>query len=278
MTGRLTEHLEWTYIFPTLHYPMRNDWISKLYTKLLWVWLLVGTALALSLSRAVRAGIYRNQSVRALLLMGTVALYPVVKSQASHFAFPGAACLVVFSAVVIDMWTTRVEARGRRSLSIAVVSMAVACLVSGLLYQPSALGRFVGMKTYAEEAAEAAAIRRIVAPDEYAIFVDSGLAAYWPSRRYPNWPVLHTDVQATYLMQTRPAALLSALDDPRLVLVEYNTDAGLLADTTSAKNVAVRAFFQAFILRLKSQFVRASTEGGQSRVLWVRAGRTATVP
>ena len=47
-TDRLAPFIEWSFVFPLLHYPPHTEWLSKLYTKLLWVWIIVGLILSQS--------------------------------------------------------------------------------------------------------------------------------------------------------------------------------------------------------------------------------------
>lgn len=272
-TSRLDAHLEWTYQFPLISYPSRTDWLSKLYTKLLWVWLLVGAAVVLSLRSRVRPVVFREARVPLLLLMGTVSLLPLIKSQASHFAFPGAAFLLLYSVVAFDV-LAKSSAVARRRLNPGLAGGAVLALVlSGLIYQPETVRRLTGMRSYADEVQLGATVAALVPPGRHAIFFGDGLTFYWLSGRYPNWPILHTDVQATYLMSKKPESLLSALEDPNLALVEFDPCQREFGDGRFFAAPAGQSFLEALHARLRAGFQR-DDDTLQPRVLWTRAALT----
>lgn len=269
VTGRLQPHLDWTYWFPMLDYPTRTEWIAKLYTKLLWVWVVVVTAAVASLGQRVRWTIYRDERSWLLLLMGIWGLLPLLKSQASHFAFPGAAFLLLYAAVVADAWVVGHSTFSHRRLKPVAIGLAAVCLLSGAIYQPAAISRLLELRSYAQEDDLRAALQKLIPPDRRAIFFGQGLPLYWLSNRHPNWPVLHTDVQATYLLSRQATEMLSALDDPQLVLVEFDPRQTSYGDNRFFERPDGRAFLDQMHTRLQRGFRRDDGVVAQL-VIWLR--------
>jgi hypothetical protein len=112
-------------------------------------------------------------------------------------------------------------------------------------------------------------VRQLVRPDEYAIFLGLGPRAYWPAERYPNWPLINSDVQATYYIERHATSLLSALDDERLKLVEFNPESPAADDRRLLESPSGREFIRRFSCRVKARFVRRD-DLLPPLVLWTR--------
>lgn len=255
-TGRWQEHVLWSLVFPLWEYPANTLWASKLLTKLWWAWAVVGGALVLARSDDLRARVGRTSTAGLLLCMGLVSLAPLVKTQASHYAFPGAALLLCYSAVVLAEWG-RAHGFARPSIVAAVGVAGAACLLSAaVLYRPGTLTRFLTVQRYSDEPGLTAALGRLIPPDKRAIFFTRGTALYWIADRYPPWPVLNNDVQTTYAVSRRGAQMLKALEDPALALVEFDPRAVLIGDERLATSEAGRRFLADFRSRLIAGFDR----------------------
>jgi hypothetical protein len=270
-TGRLGPHVEWTYRFPVLDYPHRAEWLPKLYTKLLWVWLVIGSAMVLSTAPRLRGVVYADSHGLLLLLMGAAGLLPLLRSQASHFAFPGTALLLLFAVVVMQAWR---ETNPRVSGMLPALLAATACLVSAVVYQPEGIHRLLGMRSYAQVDRLGEAAAALVPAGSRAIFFGEGLPLYWASGRYPTWPMLHTDVQAAHLVANDGHQLLAALDDPRLVLVEFNPRARHFNDVAFFDGPRGRAFIESFHARLQAGWRRDDVLLAPL-VIWVRTSHAA---
>jgi hypothetical protein len=275
LTGRLRSHLEWTYWFPLVDYPMRSTWVFKLYTKLFWVWVVVFSAAALSLIPALRTRVYRDSRMWLLILMGVWALLPLLKSQSSHFAFPGAAFLLLFAAVVFELWAAQHARVGERLRKPVIAGLVLVCLLSAAFYWPSAIKRPFGMASYAHEEAQRASLEKLIPPDRRAIFFTRGLRFYWLSGRHPNWPILHTDIQATHLLSRRSEDMLNALDDPQLVLVEFDPRWTAYGDRRFFEHPNGRRFLDEMHTRLQRRF-RRDDNVMAPLVMWIRAHEVVT--
>jgi hypothetical protein len=268
-TGRLEPHLEWSYFFPLLHYPASFDWASKLVVKLSWVWLLSALSIAMSLRARHRSRVYGDERVVLLVALGGVALIPLWKTQASHYAFPGAAFLLILSTVIF----TRIGAP--RSLSMRGLGYrwgiaALATMVaSGVAYRPDAVHRLASVNAFAEETAIRSAIERTVPAGEPAIFLSGGTRFYWLGDRLPNWELLNTEVQSSYQFRTHGDELLSAFDDPRLTVVEFDPERVRFDDAGLAESEEGRRLVRAVTCRLQAHFDRRDDVLPWT-VFWVR--------
>jgi hypothetical protein len=255
-SGRLQEYVAWSFLFPLFYFPSNLQWIAKLYTKLLWLWLLIATAITLSLNARVRRSIYGDERIWLLLLFGFFGLFPLLKLQASHYAFPGVSFLLVYSSVVLSKWSAGPPHRRERSPVPIAGILAAACAASAVLYQPAILGRLYRVRSFAEDRALRTQLQSLVTPSETAIFFNSNLQLYWASERYPNWPILHTDVQATYFIRAHSGELLNALRDPRLALVEFDPRNRSFGDFAFLDSPIVRGFVDALHCELNARFIR----------------------
>jgi hypothetical protein len=202
---------------------------------------------------------------------GVCGLVPLLKNQSSHYAFTGTAFLRVYAAIVGDWIAVESLARLRRFWVLASVAALSLCVVSGVLYRPDAVARLWRRTSFSEEDVLGRTIRQHVRADQFAIFLGHGTRAYWPSGRYPNWPLVNTDVQSTYYVQHHAARLLRALDDPRLALVEFNPEAPVFDDPQFARSPATTAFVREFSCRLSAGFARHD-DVMPPLVVWFRSG------
>ncbi len=256
ITGRLRPYVEWSFVFPLFQYPSHVEWLSKLYTKLLWVWLVVGAALVASFDRRIRRVLYQDEKLWLLLSLGICGLVSLLKTQASHYAFLGSAFLLMCAAVVLDRWADATVSGPRRAPLAFVAALLGACVVSGVLYRPGTFARLYQIKADDDVRMVRDRVQSLVRPDGHAIFFGQGTSLYWIADRYPNWPLLNTDVQTTYYIERHSTELLRALDDPSLELVEFNPDATTFDDVRFLDRPANRAFLRMMSCRLEAGFTR----------------------
>ena len=98
--GMAGAFLEWTFVFPFTHYPASTTFLAKAYTKLLWVHLLIVGCIPLLSSRSIREAVSRNLPAVLALLFGACSYLALMKTQASHYFFPGAPFLFMFAVSV----------------------------------------------------------------------------------------------------------------------------------------------------------------------------------
>lgn len=224
--GRLHEHLEWTYVFPALHYPSNTAYLGKLLIKTSFFIVLFAAALVGSAgSKRLRPLVYRNHAAVLALVLGLAAALALLKQQASHYMFPAAGFLAIFIAHVARTWLGEHAVSMRAVGSFAAVAALAA--TSLVLYRPSALERFTKIADYSHEQPVAEAIRARVPPGRSPFFLEDSLILYWIAHRYPESSFLKIDVQELYVMAREPDVLDRVFASPRLALVSFDPKSGL---------------------------------------------------
>jgi hypothetical protein len=225
--GSLKEYLFWTYDFPFSGYQTFTLWASKLYTRLLWFFVLLFTAGGVSLRKGIRERLYTDDRYVFLLLMGVFPLALLLKSQAPHYLFPAAGFFSVFIAITILTFLEAERSRIRilmamgLALSLSVVAMSVFLVHSGKI---SRLKDLTHLRDYSYEQQIASLINEHVPLGARAIYFRDSASLYWITRRYPNIPVFWFDDWATFRLKENPNMLIDALADPNLQIVEFNPD------------------------------------------------------
>jgi hypothetical protein len=268
-TGRLAQYLEWTYYYPLFKYPLLLFWLNKLYTKLLWFWVILILAFALSMIKNARKTVYLNPNNWLAISMGLFLFIPLLKSQASHCLFPGAAFLSIYIASALGGWLKKEKImRNKLPFSLLLIIMSVIFGLSIYLYRPDALKRLYIINDYSNETAIKSAIQKIVPKDKKILVSDPLL--YWISERYPNLPFFNFDyVQSSYWIEEHPRFFLDALRDPKLVLIEsgWNSiafyDQGFMKDE---KNIILMGQFK----KLLEKYFTVYDLGISGYTFWIR--------
>lgn len=162
----------------------------------------------------------------------------LLKTQSSHYVFPGAAFLSFFIAQTFCSWWN-LRAPGRSLPLWVPVAAAALIFASAYLYSPSRLKSFLKKPQFSGEDRLAARLQRLALPTD------------------------------PYLLSQRPELLTGALDDPALKLVEFDPqdlqfDDPLFLATEHHKNL-VRLFSE----RLQERFIRVPNAPSSLR-LWIR--------
>ena len=267
-TGQLRHHILWSFVFPLLHYPANTFWLRKLYTKLLWFFVLLLGVSLLFLTAPLRRGLFGNSRVVLVLWMGSVSLLSLFKNQASHYVFPGAAFLSFFMAQTLVCWWNLKA--GRRAMPAWIpMAAAIPLVLSAWLYSPAAFARLIQLRDFSAEDRLAARLQSLALPGDRVLFLQDGMFHYWLANRYPNVPFMHTDVQITYLLFLQPELLTGALDDPRLKLVEFDPQHPEFDDPRFLSSEHHRHLIQRFSERLQERFTRIH-DPSLPLSLWVR--------
>ncbi len=265
--GEFGPYLHWTYVFPVLHYEPDTLYLSKLAIKLSWFWTLLVLSLLLSLHPRVRAAFVMSLYPTASLAMGLTALFPPLKNQASHYVFPAAGFLCIFMALT---WSAFAEAHpnSRRVLPAALAAFAILALGSVYFYRPTVLRRLFRLRDYREETALAERLQMLVRPDERMLCMSHPLP-YWLARRYPAIPTVNLHVQFVHLIRNNPSLLMDALNNPALVLVEFDPQYFSFRAPSLKNDPWALDLHRAFAAALAARFHRV--EIPESRfTFWVR--------
>jgi hypothetical protein len=232
LDGRFSDFVQWTFTFPLLHYPTNTTYVDKIYTKLLWPHLVIlGCIPVMVLNREVRREIWDNMGCRLALIFGVCAYLALMKTQASHYFFPGAPFLFLFASSVYVVALKQSRTTRSRALQVGsgVAALAVAAVASVLIYRPAAAARLWSIRDFtAEEAPLREYVQARVPADRYVLFAGGGTVActmgYWITHRYPPPPFINADVKTIYTLRTAPDEVFRVIEDPKLVLVQFEPD------------------------------------------------------
>jgi hypothetical protein len=270
ITGRAGDFWTWTIIFPLFKYPSNTVFLSKLYTKLLVFVVVFAAALIGSCMPRYRRVIWHELPTCAAFVFGAVSLAALLKTQASHYCFPAAAFLSLFSARVITRAAADVV--GRKNKLLLVGAGAAAVILTGVsvaLYRPDALLRLTALRTFQEEHALVEYIDKHTTAAQRILVFSGSTFAYWVSHRYPILPLVNTDVQSTYYFELHDQALIRALEDPALRLVEFDSEHQTFDDPAFLDSTRVQIQISQFRTALAQAFVvdRSAPPG---LTFWIR--------
>lgn len=250
--GEAQPFFYWTYFFPAFHYPSDTLYFSKLLIKLAWFWIALVLGLLLLVHPRVRAPLVMCVYPTAALTLGMSALLALTKNQASHYVFPAAGFLCIFLGAVFGALA---ESIARYRYVMLFLSAIVAGLVAAnaLLYRPRALSRLFTIADYSEENRLSQRLQSLVPKDRTMLCLSHPLP-YWLARRPPAIPSFATHVQFAELFRRDPALLARALDNPKLLLVEFDPAWTTFRAPALKTDPAARAALADFHARLRQRF------------------------
>jgi hypothetical protein len=257
-TGRWAPYIEWTFLFPLTAFPASSEYVDRMYTKLGWftALILVTAVAAVLRPRAAQAALAKP-ACSLMLTAGTLALYPLLKSQAPHYFFPAAA---FYAVVIVAIWSRLIQSVNLGRV-LAVRQIALALIVFGAVagsvvaYRPEAIYRILKLADYSSEEKAGFHLREMVPPDRNVLILrQDSLGLYFFGRRYPNIPTFHMDVQAAYYYRTRPWALCEAVLDPRLAAVIFDPDEPARFRIDQLPEAERKAFWESFTYCLQDRF------------------------
>lgn len=235
-TGRLTDHIEWTYIYPFGGYPSHTLFLTKFFVKLGWFLALLLVSVGLLVVPAYRAVFGRTQALWLALLLAVFSCVSLLKTQASHYFFPAAVFFAPFMAFMLDRWLTTQAQRAQhftRRLLIGGGLTAGLLAVSIVLYRPDAAKRFVTLADYSGEEQVGDFLRRQAGPTGKVLLIDNAMHLYFLANREPNVPFIHTEMQTTHYIKSHPDTYARALADTSLKLVVFGNRSSVIDDSTA---------------------------------------------
>ena len=221
-TGRGGEFMTWTIAYPLLYYPHDNRYFSKLYTKLLWFVVLALLCMILALRKQLRMKLRSERILLLAGLMGVVSLLSLLKTQSSHYVFPGAAFLCLVFSWTIWMSAVQYSALTLKRTMVAATALTSLVGIAIFAYSPRVLGRLISWRDYVEERSLKRRLQSMVGRDDNFIATDGAVQLYWLSERYPPFPAVNTEAQTTWWLRNAPHVFADALQDSRVTLVEFN--------------------------------------------------------
>jgi len=274
-TGRLHEHIEWTFTFPLFWYPRNTYFIRTLYTKLLWFLLLLSLTVAISLTNRLRRCVYGDGPTRVMLCFGVGAAIALMKTQPSHYMFPSAGMLAFYIAAVwVDWWRLTDFRRYAGRLTVAVAVAGLTCGACVAQYRPQVLSRVFEMRDYKDEALVAMQCHQYLGDPRALAFFPNSRLLYWLTHRYPPVNFIDSEVQTTHYLRTDRTVFMRALRNPRLVLVAFDPDHPAFDDPLLLTDHNNEPWVSQFCLDLRVYFEERGR--GDRYRLWVRRDTTAT--
>ena len=263
VTGRGADYLQWTFFFPLFEYPANTAFLAKLYTKLLFFFVLFVASTLGSLLPAARRELWRSNPIRVAWLFGALSLFALLKTQASHYFYPAATFLSIATASGLSLVLKR-SSEGRRWQLFVSGAVGVSLFAaSTALYRPDAVARLVQLRDFGEEVALRDYVVRHVAPSERLIALQASTTVYWLAHRYPNLPLIGMDVQSTRYLELHPGLLAEAIRDARVDCVELTPGNLGLQDVRMLDSPAARAQIETLQREVERDFVkRADSPAG----------------
>jgi hypothetical protein len=260
ITNRFHEFWLWTFYFPVFKYPGNTMYLSKMFTKLLWFHLMLLATFLISFQPAIRTRIYSDKKNILIILLGFTSYLALLKTQASHYCFPGAGFFSIFITVVLfSMKEMDVHRVSLSTLKKVFVIAFVGCIsISSILYRPEAFKRFITIKDYRQDKVYADIIHGLSSGGSYALFFNNAMYLYWISKLHPAVPYADIYVQVTWWLKQHPEILLNALDDPMLSIVEFNLESVGVSDQFYDPK-ANYELLKKFAALLDEKFVRVPT-------------------
>lgn len=224
LDGRFASFWEYTITFPLFKYPATTTYVAKLYTKLLWIHVVVISSLLFLFKKDARHELSSNHATLSAAVFGGCSYIALFKTQASHYAFPGIPFLLFFATRMISTQSSLMP-KLKGSAYAAAAALAGLVIISGLLYRPDVLQRFFQMRDFqSEEREQRKLIEGIVPLGKYILMTSAWITmkTYWTAHRYPPPPYINMDVKTIWMLRNHPDAFLRVIDNKNLYVVEFN--------------------------------------------------------
>jgi len=261
LTGRWDPFWRWSVTFPLFDFPRNSVYLYVLYTKLLFIHLIITGGILVSLRAGFRTYIYSDDHAVLALCMGAFSYVALLKTQASHFCFPGAAFFCIFVSIVIaKAFSLPGGAFRPRSWQVGASSLVAVALVvlSASLYRPGKLKVLFSVRDYAADEGVIERSPPFTVPAGKHVWITApgeDVRWYWLAHRYPPRPFVDMDQKTAWFLRHRPEVVFDGLDDPDLVLVEFNPKNPAMDDPDFGASAEDRALWERLYKELGKRFV-----------------------
>ncbi|AUD00521.1 ArnT family glycosyltransferase [Spirosoma pollinicola] len=272
-TNRLDDHLEWTYIYPFGGYPSHTIFLVKFLIKISWLLLLLAVSFVLVWQPPYRNVYRQTPALWLALLLAVFSCVAMLKTQASHYFFPAAVFFVLHLGFMADLWLGQYESRNRklpyRFVLAGVGVVGALLLISGLLYRPATIKRFISIADYSGEQQAGDFIREQTGPTGKALLIDNGMSLYYLSDREPNVPFIFTEMQTSHYIESHPDTYGRALADTSLKVVVFGNRSSVIDDSTALTQPANAYAIRQLREGLQKNFVKVKNPRFPL-IYWVR--------
>ncbi|WP_420151661.1 ArnT family glycosyltransferase [Spirosoma sp.] len=258
LTGRLAQHLEWTYIYPFGGYPSHTLFLTKFLIKLGWLLLLLLVSFVLVWQRPYRTVYQKTPALWLALLLAAFASIAMLKTQASHYFFPAAVFLCLHLGFITDQWLKNQQLQQQdapRRLLLSGAVLGLLTVISLVLYRPNAIKRLVSITDYSGEELAGDFIRQLAGKEGKVLLIDNAMSLYYLSDREPNVPFITTEMQTTHYIKSHPDTYGRALADTNLKLVVFGNRSSVIDDSTTINQPANAYALKQLRTGLKEHFV-----------------------
>jgi hypothetical protein len=264
-TGKLEEHIYWSYIYPFGSYPSHTIFLAKLIIKTFWFIALIALAVLLSLKQSNRWH-WKSPLFLLSFLFGVFSLLALLKSQASHYFYTAAPFFAIFVALVFGPFSERFVSK---KFVISIIGFIV--LVGGVTFwtRPDAVKRFLHVQSYEGDRYVHEAINKRLEEGDKALFIDFGMYFYYQGHRYPNVPFINTEMQTSDYISRNTNTYEDALKDTSLKMVIFGNRPAVIDDSTMAESPANRLALDKLRTELEKSFV-PDCDSLLNLTLWIR--------
>lgn len=270
LVSRLEEHVHWTYVYPFGGYPAHTIFLKRFLLKLSWFILISAGVLIAGLVQYKKLLQPRSPLLLAFLML-LISLFPLLKTQASHYAIPSAVFISIGLAALLKDSIQRTAVITSKKLifpSLLIIILAVAGIY---LYRPDAMKRMIEVKDYSHEKSFANWLNTLVPANKKGLFLNrNSMYLYLISGSTPAVPFVNTEMQTTDYLSKNPEALSNALDNPTLRVVIIDNPHLIFLDSISITKPEFKQTITGFEQKLKNEFVTLNCDGMHDLAIWIR--------
>jgi hypothetical protein len=276
--GRLEEHLHWTYIYPFGGYPAHTVFLTRFLLKLSW-FILISVGILLAGLIQYKKLIQPRSPLLLAFLMLLISLFPLLKTQASHYVIPSAVFIAIaLAALWKDTNEVRLVQLSRKLVAPLLLTFSLA-VVGIFLYRPDAVRRLIELKDYSLEESYADWLNTLIPPDKKGLFLNrNSMYLYLFTKSTPAVPFITTEMQTTDYLQKHPETLERALDNPSLRVVVVDNPRLIFLDSVAASKAPLNRTLAAFDQKLRKEFIPLDCEDIYDVTVWLRKNDQADLP
>lgn len=264
-TGKLEEHIYWSYIYPFGSYPPHTLFLKKLIIKTFWFIALFLVSVALSF-KSSPAKFWKNSTFLLSILFGVFSLLALLKSQASHYLYTAAPFFAIAIVMVFESYSTKLMSK-----KFLILLGTMVLMVGGVTFatRPDAVRRLFEVQSYEGDKYVYQTINKHLSKGDKALFIDFGTYYYFQTHRYPNVPFINTEMQTSDYISRNVDTYEMALQDPALKMVIFGNRPAVIDDSTMAESPTNKVALDKLRLELENSFV-TEYDSLLNLTLWLR--------